>query len=333
MSQRNVVLLLPGQGAQRVGMGFGLYGTDPVFTASMDGLLDASLRRVWLSGGCSLDDGVVAQPLLFAFGYSLGRALLSWGVRPSVLLGHSVGELACAALAGVWPACSIRRLVAERTAVLGGAPDGGMLAIGAGVDEVRRLLPVGVAVAAVNSPRQVVVSGTSADLVAVSGRCREVGVASRAVPARQPFHHPVLGPLAADFAVRLGRIPARAPVIPVQSTRTAALVGPEQAVAPEFWAGQLVRPVLFWAALDGVLRSGEHVVVDASPGQVLGVLARQHPAVRCGRVAVLSPREARQVLVDVGDDLGRGGQRVDVVVGNADGEAFLEGRRDLVDGQ
>ena len=158
MSQRNVVLLLPGQGAQRVGMGFGLYGTDPVFTASMDGLLDASLRRVWLSGGCSLDDGVVAQPLLFAFGCSLGRALLSWGVRPSVLLGHSVGELACAALAGVWPACSIRRLIAERTAVLGGAPDGGMLAIGAGVDEVRRLLPVGVAVAAVNSPRQVVVS-------------------------------------------------------------------------------------------------------------------------------------------------------------------------------
>src|SRR5581483_2935599 len=106
---RPVALLLPGQGAQHQGMGVGLYEREPAFTDAIDdffvllGREGAAIRADWLSSNprVAVDEAIRAQPLLFGIGYAMGRMLQSWGVEPSVLLGHSAGEYVAAALAGV----------------------------------------------------------------------------------------------------------------------------------------------------------------------------------------------------------------------------------------
>src|SRR2546423_1023584 len=148
MTSRPIALLLPGQGAQHPGMAVELYGADAGFTTAMDEFFDlmgtegARLRADWLSDHPSvpLDDASRAQPLLFALGYALGRGLAEQGVRASVLLGHSVGELAAAALAGVYDPPGAARIMLARSAAMATAPPGGLLAVAATPHEVEAYL-------------------------------------------------------------------------------------------------------------------------------------------------------------------------------------------------
>ncbi|RJL35886.1 acyltransferase domain-containing protein [Bailinhaonella thermotolerans] len=295
-----VALLLPGQGAQHPGMAVELYGREPVFTAVLDeffarlGAEGALLRSDWLSERprVPLDEAARAQPLLFAVGYALGRALAARGVRPAVLLGHSVGELAAAALAGVFGLGDVHRVMAARAEALAGAPAGGMLAVGAPAREVAGFTdppdrPDAVVVAAVNAPRHTVLAGPEPRLSRVAEALGEAGLPWRRVPARQPFHSPALEPAAAVFSRGLREVALRPPDVPIRSTRTGLPLLPGQARDPAFWGGQLAAPVLFWPALDGLLSEGAYTLVEAGPGQGLSTPARRHPAVRAGRSVVL----------------------------------------------
>lgn len=298
--RRPRALLLPGQGAQHPGMATELYGRDRTFTAELDEFfagLDggARLREEWLTVApdSPADDASRAQPLLFAIGYGIGKSLMAHGFELSVLLGHSVGELAAAALAGVFDLADAARVLSARTAVTANAPAGGMLAVGAPAAALSRFLdrpddPAGVVVGARNAPRQTVLAGPRPRLDEVRARLADAGITCRPVKARQPFHSPALGPAAARFAAEFGRITLRPPAIPIVSTRTAALVTDAEAIDPWFWAGQLARPVLFWPALDTLLAGGPYTLVDASPGQALSSVAHLHPAVRDGGTVVVS---------------------------------------------
>lgn len=305
---RPVALLLPGQGAQQPGMAIGLYGHEPVFTAVMDefftllGREGEELRADWLSEcpRVPLDDASRAQPLLFAVGYALGRTLLAHGVRPAVLLGHSIGELAAAALAGVFDLPDAAWLMSARSAAMAGVGPGGMLAVAARPEELAHLLPDGsgggpgaVAVGAVNAPAQTVLSGLEPQLTEVEETLREARVAARRVPARQAFHSPAVAGAADLFETAFGGVSLNAPVIRVWSTRTARPVRPHEAADAGFWAQQLAEPVLFWPALDNLLRHGDFTLVETGPGQGLSMLARRHPRVRSRRsgvVPLLPPR-------------------------------------------
>ncbi|MEU5344195.1 MULTISPECIES: acyltransferase domain-containing protein [unclassified Streptomyces] len=319
----DVVLLLPGQGAQHGGMAVDLYTGEPAFAAAIDPLFEhlgeegRRLRDLWLSGrsGDALDEAAVAQPLLFAIGYALGRCLERYGIKPVAYLGHSVGELAAAALARVFDGADAfdhagaARVMAARAHAVGTLPDGGMLAVAA---TPARLEPFvdppdradAVVIAAQNATTHTVLAGPRPRLSRVGEALREAGIAWRPVPARQPFHSPAARPAALTFERDLGRFPLRAPDTTVWSTRTARPVRPEEAVDPGFWAGQLAEPVLFRQALHALLteggplpRSGAGpypraggtplILVDAGPSQSLAVFARRHPAVRGGSGVVV----------------------------------------------
>ena len=298
--QPAVALLLPGQGAQHPGMAVELYGREETFTAAMDeffGQLGAEgeqLRQDWLSvrPAVPLDDASRAQPLLFAIGCALGRAVLNRGVRPRALLGHSVGELAAAALAGVYPPDAGARIMSARSRAMATTPAGGMLAVAAPADQLAPFSgpadqPSAVVIAAVNAPAQTVLSGPAESLAGVSRRLTAAGITVRPVAARQPFHSPALRAAADQFAAAFAAEPLAGPRIKIWSTRTARPVTQRQALDPGFWAGQLAAPVLFWPALCGMLNSGPHTLVEAGPGQGLTVLARRHRAVRRGDAAVV----------------------------------------------
>ncbi|MDR8411815.1 acyltransferase domain-containing protein [Nonomuraea sp. 3-1Str] len=295
------MVMLPGQGSQHPRMAWGLYGSEPRFTAALDEVLAAfddgdALRGDWLSDDprVPLDHVTRSQPLLFALDYALGRTLMEYGVRPWVMLGHSVGEMAAAVLAGVFTLRDGARLLQERVRLLAEAPPGGMLAVSAAAAALDGLLTDEVVVAAVNAPRQTILAGPSGPLARVEERLREDGFITAPVPALTAFHSPSLQAVASAAVDGFATTPVRAPGIPLRSCYTAEPLTAETAADPGYWAAHPVRPVLFWPALDAILSSRDDVVcVEAGPGQGLSTVARRHRAMRAGRGEVVPLLPAR----------------------------------------
>ncbi|HEY8982966.1 MAG TPA: acyltransferase domain-containing protein [Streptomyces sp.] len=306
MARRPLAFLLPGQGAQFPRMAVGLYESEPDFAAIVDEFFEMmgpegkETRDDWLSESPRLpiDSGRRAQPLLFVIGYAVGRLLCDRGEQPSVLLGHSVGELAAATLAGVFDLEAAARIMAARCRALDAAPAGGLLAVAAPYSRVRDLLGArctagGVAVGAVNAPRQTVLAGPAEELARTEEALAAEGLTVRRVRALEPFHSPVMDEAARRFEKAVARETLKVPRIVVQSSRTARPVQPQEAVDPAFWARQMAEPVLFWPALASLLDEGPLTVVETGPGQGLSAPALRHAAVREGRSEVVRDVLAR----------------------------------------
>jgi [acyl-carrier-protein] S-malonyltransferase len=291
MDDRRVALIFPGTGAQHAAMAAGLYRVEPVFTAAIDEILTAfgptagGLRDDWLAGR-PIDHVTRSTPLLFAVDYALGRLVLSWGVRPAALLGHSIGELVAATLAGVFEPAEIARIIAVRVGHLAAAPAGSMLAVAAGPQDVAPYLGGDLVVGAVNGPRQVVLSGTTARLAAARAGLEQAGWSCRAVPALSPFHSPAMAEVARRGAALFTGVVPRTPRLPLYSAYLGRRMTPADAADRGFWIGQPAAPVLFWPALDALLGDGDFHLLETGPGDGLTTLARRHPAVRTGRSTV-----------------------------------------------
>ncbi len=289
-------LLMPGQGAQYPGMGTGLYRALPAFAAIIDKVFAAmgaagdELRSDWLAADPLLPMEHVrrSQPLLFAVDYALARLLTSMGLRPAALLGHSVGELAAATLAGVFDLADAVRILQNRVGLLAGAPAGGMVAVAASCAEIGPYLRPGVDVAAINAPRQTVIAGAGEALRISSDTLREAGFTCAPVSSLTPFHSAVLQPAVDAARPLLATVPMRPPEIAFVSGYTAHHLTGAQAVDPTYWARQPVDPVLFWPALTALLAGGEYLLIECGPGRGLTTLARRHRDVRAGHSEVMS---------------------------------------------
>ncbi|HEU5429407.1 MAG TPA: acyltransferase domain-containing protein [Actinocrinis sp.] len=293
---RPVALLLPGQGAQHQGMGVGLYEREPAFTDAIDeffvllGREGAAIRADWLSDNprVAVDEAIRAQPLLFGIGYAMGRMLQSWGVEPSVLLGHSAGEYVAAALAGVASLEDAAALLLSRVELFQDAPVGGMLAVVADEERVAPFLTDEVVVGAVNGPGQLLVAGPQPQLSEVRAALERAEITCMPAKALRGFHSPsILAACAASIPAFAG-IRLNAPAIPIVSASRPGLLDKATARDPEFWAMVPGVPVLFGPALDLLLSQGSYLLVETGPGQGLSVLARRHPEVLARRSAVVS---------------------------------------------
>ncbi|NKY97213.1 acyltransferase domain-containing protein [Nocardiopsis dassonvillei subsp. albirubida] len=263
-------------------MGAGLYGGEPVFSATMDeffartGSRGSLLRDVWLSPspGAALDESAHSQPLLFAVGHALGRAVTA-RMDVDALLGHSVGELAAAATAGVFTTAEGAGLMEARSRALRLAPEGGMLVVAAAPDQLREHMPDGVVVGALNNPRQTVLCGPRRSLRALAGRLLAKGFACDFARSSHAFHSPLCTPSAQEFEKAFDGVALARPVPPVHSARHGGVVTDRQAVSGAFWARQLDHPVLFSAAADGLLAHGRHLILEAGPrGSCVSLLKR-----------------------------------------------------------
>jgi acyl transferase domain-containing protein len=276
-------------------MAAGLYGRIGVFTATMDeafelmGSRGAGVRAQWLSESPSdtFDDVAVAQPLLYAVGYALARTLVEQCGEPDAVLGHSAGELVAATVAGVFDFADGIRLMITRIPELAATEPGGMVAVAASVEEVSPLLGDDVYLAAVNGPRQLLLSGARLPLDRTTEALRRSGTTCRRVPARQAFHSPLM----AEACTRAGRnwagVSLRPPGIRLYSAYEGGPLSPGLACDRNFWISQPTRTVNFAAALDRLLCDDDHLLVETGPGQSLTMLARHHPAVARGRSQVL----------------------------------------------
>ena len=294
---RRVAFLLPGQGSQHIRMAVGLAEHEPVFATAMRECLDLfaaeglDLRDLWRSDQDITDTGV-AQPLLFAVEWALSRMWAAWGIRPAALLGHSIGELAAAAIAGIFDLPDAVRLVAARARAMSALPSGGrMLAITADAETVLKLAGRHVTVAVENSPRQTVVAGTEPAIDEFAATLAEAGIRCRKLDVSHAFHSPHMADAAAEFARAFDGVVAHPPTAPVYSAATGALMFEESATDPAFWTRQLTETVWFGRALRSLLADGTWALLEVGPGRVLSRLARQFPDVDLAVPTLPDPTE------------------------------------------
>jgi acyl transferase domain-containing protein len=326
---RPVVFMFPGQGTQYVGMARELYRTEPTFREHLDACaeqltthLHLDLREVLYpneageaEAGRLLGQTFVTQPALFCIEYALAQLWMSWGVIPSAMIGHSIGEYVAACLADVFSLEDALALVAARGQLMQSLPSGAMLAVMLSEKETRALLRQGLALAAVNGAKNCVVSSTTEAIQALHDHLKEQDVHSQVLYTSHAFHSEMMEPILDAFTDRVRKVKLSAPTIPFLSNVTGAWINGGQATDATYWSRQLRQTVRFADELGELLKESERILLEVGPGQTLGALVRQHPA-QLGNQVVLSslprPRDRHRdtefLLTSVGKFWLAGGQ-------------------------
>lgn len=284
-----VVFLFTGQGSQYAGMAAELEEAWPWFRAEMKRLFAVVQRRaeadwvdVWLGrndAGEWLEQTAFTQPILYALEVALTRIWERWGVKPGAVMGHSLGEFTAAWRAGVFTAEDGMRLVMERGRLMQTLPRNGKYVVVKGdlaeVAEVVRPWTRTVAVAGVNAPKLIVVSGLRDDMERVLVDFRRLGMMVRELPVSLPFHSPLMDPILEEFDKFCQGFEFRKATVPWVSNLTGRFYGAEAVAGASYWRRHIREPVRFWAGMECLANAGYEAFLEIGPGHTLLAMGKE----------------------------------------------------------
>jgi acyl transferase domain-containing protein/acyl carrier protein len=313
--ERKVVFMFPGQGAQYVDMGLGLYQRNLVFRETMDRcfeilnpLTNRNIKELLYPGeaagktrASANDAGIqrtdVAQPLLFAVEYALAELLMKWGIKPFAMIGHSLGEYTAACLAGVFPLENALELVVLRGKLMQQMPTGAMVSVPLCEEEITPLLDETVSLAAVNG-LSCVVSGPHDAVDRWTRGLKEKGYEYRRLHTSHAFHSAMMDPVLEEFKQAVAAIPLSKPKIPYISNLTGTWAAVDDASDPNYWMRHLRHTVRFSDGLGQLLKEENALLVEVGPGNTLSKLAKQHKDKKSGQMMAPLLRHPKEQIPD-----------------------------------
>ncbi|RZW12411.1 MAG: acyltransferase domain-containing protein [Rhodobacteraceae bacterium] len=292
------VFMFPGGGAQYAGMARDLYETEPVFRDWMDkGLailepqVDFDIRALWLpepgdeaAANDRLQAPSVQLPLIAITEYALAQLWISWGVTPTTLIGHSMGENTAACLAGVMSLEDCINLVLLRGRLFETVETGGMLSVPLSGDALRDRLPDDLDIASINAPGLSVVSGTRAALDRFAEALAKDDIDTRRIQIDIAAHSRLLDPILTHFGDFLHTLDLKPPTIPIVSNRTGDWLTDDQATDPDYWVAHLRNTIRFRDGLSTLAAKRERLYIEVGPGTALASLAGAHDKIDTNQV-------------------------------------------------
>jgi len=300
LTERPVTFMFSGQGTQYVNMALGLYECEQTFREQVDLCsqllaphLGFDLREVLYPRAGQTEEATarlqqtsVAQPALFVIEYALAQLWMEWGVRPTAMIGHSLGEYVAACLAGVFSLEDALALVAARGRLMQAMPVGAMIAVPLPEQEVRSFLNGKLSLAAVNATNLCVVSGPSDAVGEFEAELTNKGLAGQRLHTSHAFHSAMMQPVLDSFVQQFKSVRLQAPQIPYVSNLTGTWITATEATDPNYWARHLRQTVRFAEGLEQLL-AGEGILLEVGPGQTLCTLVKQQNG-KSARQIVLS---------------------------------------------
>ena len=293
------VFMFPGQGAQYPGMGQDLFEREPVFrrhiercAAILKPLMTDDLIALLYPRDISpetkqrLMSTIAAQPAIFSVEYALANLWMSWGIQPTAMIGHSIGEFVAAVIAGVFSLEDALTLVAARGRLMQELPAGAMLAVRLPEPDVLPLLTPSLNLAAVNGPALCVVAGPFAAVDELERSLTARDVVTRRLHTSHAFHSAMVEPVVEPLRRQLRTVALSAPRIPYVSCVTGEWIRPEQATSPDYWARHAREPVRFADGIATASAAENTILIEVGPGTALSTLATQ--AMRGRKVPVVS---------------------------------------------
>jgi len=289
-AERPVVFMFSGQGSQYVNMASELYPLEPMFREWMDygaellrPELNLDLREVidpdqdrMTEAEERLRQTEITQPALFILEYALAQLWMSWGVRPQAMIGHSIGEIVAACLAGVFSLPDALKLTAERGRLMGKMPAGSMLAVPLSESELPISLNGQLSLAAVNGPGLCVISGPIDEVEAARNQLATEGVECRFLRTSHAFHSEMMEPIVSPFSEMVAQVERKPPRIPLISNVTGQWITAEEAADPAYWGRHLRNTVRFSEGISTLLDEPQRIFLEVGPGNSLCTLALRH---------------------------------------------------------
>ncbi|MFD5738068.1 type I polyketide synthase, partial [Streptomyces sioyaensis] len=277
-----LVYVFSGQGSQHPGMAHDLYQQEAVFRSCVDECaellkphLGEDIRDIAFTQDPRLDDTQWAQPALFVIEYALTQLWHSWGITPTAMLGHSLGEWTAACLAGVFTLPDALRLIALRSRLMQAQAPGAMLNIMADRTTVEAALPDSLSLAAHNGPRDCVISGPHEAIQAFTTLAEEHGWATQPVTTSHAFHSHLMEPMIAEFTTAVAAVNRQTPQTPFISNLTGTWITDEQATDPNYWGHHIRATVEYATSVQTATTQPGTTLLEIGPGQTFSSLARR----------------------------------------------------------
>ena len=312
--ERPVAMMFSGQGAQYAGMGRGLYDSEPVFRRAIDACaehmqepLQLDLRELLFpdevdkaSADEQLAQTQYTQPALFALQVATARLWQSWGIEPSALIGHSIGEYAAAHVAGVMSLADGCRLVAARGRWMQAMEPGTMLSVALSEVDLQPYLSrhPDASVSVINHPSMTVVGGPDDAMTALQHDLKADDVPCRPLRTSHAFHSAMMEPALDPFRVEVEQAALRPPRVPMVSNVSGTWLTDAEATDPEYWVRHIRQPVRFADGIAVLLEESTAALLEVGPGNTLATLAQRHPSSSADRLIVASLRHPKEDAED-----------------------------------